>query len=95
MAQQTNSKMVTSNTRAALLGFGLTILLGGLTQAAWQQSEFSCTALKLALGTLSYLGLAAWQTLHAHPCVQWILEALLQASGALCSLFAHVAGAAL
>ena len=90
MAQQTNSKLITSNTKAAFLGFGLMTLLGSLSQAAWHQTEFSCTALKLALGTLSYVGLAAWQTIHAHPCAQWIFDGLLNISAALCPFFANL-----
>jgi uncharacterized membrane protein len=90
VAQHRNSR-ITSNKRGALICLGLIILLASLTQAAWQQTNFSCSTTHLALGALSSVTLAAWQTIHAHPCAQDFLVGLLNRSGTFWPLLLNLA----
>jgi hypothetical protein len=91
MARQRNSESLNSNTQAAPVPLGLIILIGGLSQTAWQQSDFSCNAVRLAFCMLSSLGLTAWQAMHAHPCLQSIFENVLQLCGPICVVLRHLA----
>ena len=91
MARQRNSQSLNSNTQAILTPLGLIVLIGGLSQAAWQQSDFSCNAVRLAFCMLSSLGLAAWQAVHAHPCALSIFENALQLCGPICLVLRHLA----
>jgi len=95
MARQRNAQSLNSNMRAALAPLGLVILIGGLSQTAWQQSDFSCNAVRLALCLLSSIGLTVWQATHAHPCAQSIVEGLLQLSGGFWPLLLNLTAAAL
>ena len=93
MARQTNSQPASSNTTAVLIGFSLVLLLGTLSQAAWQQTNLPCPVMKFALGTLSSIALQAWQAIHSHTCVEWVFEAAQQAIQRLWPLFMKLASA--
>jgi hypothetical protein len=92
MAQRINSQSASSHTRA-VLSFSLVLLLGTLSDAAWRQTDLSCAAMKLALGTLSSAGLSAWEAIHSVPCAQWVLDGFQHIFAALCPLFANLAAA--
>lgn len=91
MARQRNSQSFNSNTQAVLTPLGLIVLFGGLSQTAWQQSNFPCSAVRLAFCMLSSLGLTAWQAMHAHPCAQGIFENVLRLCGPICVVLRHLA----
>jgi uncharacterized membrane protein len=91
MARQTNSQSTNSNTTAVLVGFGLVLLLGTLSQAAWQQTNVPCPVMKFALGTLSSVALQAWQAIQTHTCVEWVFDAAQEGIQRLWPLFMNLA----
>ena len=93
MARQRHSESFSFNTGAVLSGLTAMVFVASLTQTAWARTDLSCTAMKLALGTLSSAGMDAWQAMHAHPCAEWLFDAVPQVAKALWPVLLHLVAA--
>ena len=92
MARQRHSASL--NLKGALLsGLAAMIFAAGVSQTAWARMELSCTAMKLAVGTLSSASVQALHAMQAHPCAEWLLQAIPQLTQALWPVLLHIAAA--
>ena len=90
MARRTNTQSSISNARVLVTIFAV-VMLGVLSQVAWQESGSSCMATKLLLWTICSTGMETWQWLVADPRTQLALDILKQAFLLVWPIFANFA----